>query len=316
MTVGAFCKKSNKCSLFLILNKLTMTLFYDTITLIKNIQPKMSHFLRRKNMKKRLFSLVLAVMFVLSLVPTAVFAEGTEYSDQPQMKFIVDSVKVGNDDTEVDIGIKLEGNSGFAGILYQLVYDSNVFELKEAPSVGNITGMRIDSSGPVDTTPGKHMALIATTDGYNVMSDGTLATYTFSIKENAPAGSYEFRLITDGVADISGDNTVNLYVLDETFSKVEHSAISGYVTVPGYSVKYDAAGGSGAPASVTKSKNVDVVISRIIPVRDGYNFLGWSTTLDATAPEYKGGDKYTKNADVVLYAVCRYCQDGGRNCRR
>ena len=70
-----------------------------------------------------------------------------------------------------------------------------------------------------------------------------------------------------------------------------------------YTVSYNANGGSGAPASQTKSENVAITLSSTKPTRSGYTFLGWSTSSTATAPTYYPGSSYTANASVTLYAV-------------
>ena len=70
-----------------------------------------------------------------------------------------------------------------------------------------------------------------------------------------------------------------------------------------YTVSYNANGGSGAPASQTKSENVAITLSSTKPTRSGYTFLGWSTSSTATSPTYYPGSSYTTNASVTLYAV-------------
>ena len=70
-----------------------------------------------------------------------------------------------------------------------------------------------------------------------------------------------------------------------------------------YTVSYNANGGSGAPASQTKSENVAITLSSTKPTRSGYTFLGWSTSSTATSPTYYPGSSYTANASVTLYAV-------------
>lgn len=90
-----------------------------------------------------------------------------------------------------------------------------------------------------------------------------------------------------------------------------------------HTVKYDANGGKNAPESITKTYNVAYYISSTIPTREGYTFLGWSTTKTATTPEYKSGEKYTHNQNggtVTLYAVWEettydiyYSANGGEN---
>ena len=255
-------------------------------------------------MKKRIFSLILACLMMVSALSTVSFAEtdvDLDIQNQYEMKFIVDTVTVDNDDEWVEISIKTERNGGFAGVIYQLVYDSNVFSLEEDPVKSDDFASLEMISGPLGT--GKHNVMLTSSDGTNVIGDGTLVTYTFAIDENAAAGTYEFKLITSGVADITGGNKVSIEVLDENGEPVANTAVSGSVTIPGYSVTYDANGGSGAPGGVVKSKNVNVAISSVSPVREGYYFLGWATSKTATTPEYRIGDKYTLNEDVVLYAV-------------
>ena len=70
-----------------------------------------------------------------------------------------------------------------------------------------------------------------------------------------------------------------------------------------YKVTYNANGGSGAPASQTKTHNVTLTLSSTKPTRTGYTFLGWSTSSSATSATYSAGGSYTNNASVTLYAV-------------
>ncbi len=70
-----------------------------------------------------------------------------------------------------------------------------------------------------------------------------------------------------------------------------------------YTVSYDANGGSGAPSSQTKTKDVTLTLSSTKPTRSGYTFLGWATSAGATSASYQPGSSYTANASVTLYAV-------------
>ena len=70
-----------------------------------------------------------------------------------------------------------------------------------------------------------------------------------------------------------------------------------------YTVSYNANGGSGAPASQTKTHGVTLTLSSATPTRSGYSFLGWSTSSSATSASYSAGGSYTTNASVTLYAV-------------
>lgn len=70
-----------------------------------------------------------------------------------------------------------------------------------------------------------------------------------------------------------------------------------------YAIKYDANGGSGAPAQQTKKFATPLNLSTTIPTRQYYNFLGWSTSKTATSAMYSAGASYTANAGATLYAV-------------
>ena len=73
-----------------------------------------------------------------------------------------------------------------------------------------------------------------------------------------------------------------------------------------YTVRYDANGGSNAPASQTKTYGIPLTIASAKPTRTGYAFLGWATSKTATVPEYVPGDSYTDEVSATLYAVWRY----------
>ena len=73
-----------------------------------------------------------------------------------------------------------------------------------------------------------------------------------------------------------------------------------------YSIRYNANGGTGAPASQTKTYGVPLTLSAVKPTRAGYEFLGWATSRNATVSEYAPGERYTDEAGVTLYAVWRY----------
>ncbi len=70
-----------------------------------------------------------------------------------------------------------------------------------------------------------------------------------------------------------------------------------------YTVSYNANGGSGAPASQTKTHGVTLTLSSTKPTRSGYTFLGWSTSSSATSASYSAGGSYSTNASCTMYAV-------------
>ena len=73
-----------------------------------------------------------------------------------------------------------------------------------------------------------------------------------------------------------------------------------------FTLSYDANGGTGAPNAQTKtasSSSWDFTVSSQEPTWAGHTFLGWADSADATAAQYKAGDKVTVTDSKTLYAV-------------
>jgi uncharacterized repeat protein (TIGR02543 family) len=70
-----------------------------------------------------------------------------------------------------------------------------------------------------------------------------------------------------------------------------------------YAISFNANGGSGAPSAVNKEHGTTLLLPSTMPIRDKYNFAGWSTSASATSASYSAGGSFTANADTVLYAV-------------
>ena len=73
-----------------------------------------------------------------------------------------------------------------------------------------------------------------------------------------------------------------------------------------YTVRYDANGGTGAPANQSKTYGVPLTLSAVKPTRAGYEFWGWATSRNATTSEYAPGERYTDEAGMTFYAVWCY----------
>ena len=119
---------------------------------------------------------------------------------------------------------------------------------------------------------------------------------------------------TDAQLTASG-YTKRLYPTDTDFI-INNSWLSGCMDTTGftfyavweknavstYTVSYNANGGSGAPASQTKTHDVSLTLSSTTPTRSGYTFLGWATSATGSVA-YQPGSSLTANADTTLYAV-------------
>ena len=73
----------------------------------------------------------------------------------------------------------------------------------------------------------------------------------------------------------------------------------------GNQVLYNANGGSQGkvPDSFTKYRNYTIHLTMEVPMREGYDFLGWAKKSDATKADYYPGDEFSENQITTLYAV-------------
>ena len=157
-------------------------------------------------------------------------------------------------------------------------------------------------------TSGGVTSTISAFDGTKRSSGSKIFTGTYSISGNAAAT----KSITVTFKNFNTDNG------DSATKSVTLS-----VSVPAwtsYTIKYNANGGSGAPANQTKWKDQTLTLSGTKPTRTGYSFLGWSTSSTATSATYSAGGSYTANSAATLYAVwkantytIRYDANGGAN---
>ena len=71
-----------------------------------------------------------------------------------------------------------------------------------------------------------------------------------------------------------------------------------------YTISFNGNGAtSGSMSSQTKTYGVTLTLRTNTYSRTGYNFLGWSTSSNATTPTWYDGGSYTTNASNTLYAV-------------
>ena len=157
-----------------------------------------------------------------------------------------------------------------------------------------------------------------------------LKTYTVSYNANGGTGAPDSQEKTHGTAltlsnavptrdgynylgwAASADATVPEYQPGDSYTANEDATLYAVWQIKTYTIRYDANGGVNIPRAQSKTHGVALIIlTDFIPSRDGYDFLGWAASADATVPEYQPGDTYSDNADLVLYAVWREYIDAG-----
>ena len=137
----------------------------------------------------------------------------------------------------------------------------------------------------------------------------TRSGYTFlgwSKDSNATTATYTNAQSVKNLTSVNGD-VVNLYAV---WSKI-----------PTYTISYNANGGSNAPSSQTKTKDVMLTLSSTKPTRSytinffanggtistssktlNFTFNGWNTNANGSGTSYASGGSYTNNESATLYA--------------
>ncbi len=152
---------------------------------------------------KRMISLLLALVLVLSLAPTVL---GTE-----ELTAAVRNGE-GKPGESVQVAVQITGNPGISGMSLTVDYNRNVLTL---------TGAENQKGGSF--SPNLEKGILSWLLGRNTTDTGTFFTLTFSIAENAALGSYP---VTLALTDSRADNVVN-----ENAEAVPMRFVAGTVTV-------------------------------------------------------------------------------------
>ena len=154
----------------------------------------------------------------------------------------------------------------------------------------------------------------------NVYWYPTLPTYAVSFNANGGSSAPSAQIKTWGTnLTLSGTKPTRTgytfagwkstegasYAAGAAYTADKATTMTAQWTPVTYTVAFNANGGTGAPASQTKTYGTDLTLSSTKPTRTGYTFLGWSTSSSATTQTYAAGAKYTANAAATLYAVWR-----------
>lgn len=154
----------------------------------------------------------------------------------------------------------------------------------------------------------------------------TIGARAFANCGSLKAMTFEGKAPKFGVNMFLNDTLTVTYPADSSWNTVAGKNYGGTVTWVSnaapttYTIRYDANGGTGAPAAQTKQKGVALTLSSQAPTRKGCTFLGWAASPTAETAQYAPGSKYTRDADATLYAVWKateykitYVLNGGTN---
>jgi len=137
-------------------------------------------------------------------------------------------------------------------------------------------------------------------NGGSVTPTSSSGTYGSSVTAPTPTFTGNtFLYWRDGTTDL---NYANQLSAGGSWTITGSTTFYARWSVDTYTVAFNANGGSGAPASQTKTYNQSLTLSSTTPTRTGYTFAGWNTAANGTGTDYSAGGSYTANAAVTLYA--------------
>ena len=89
----------------------------------------------------------------------------------------------------------------------------------------------------------------------------------------------------------------------ERYTSYDITLYARWYKLSEYTLTYNANGGYDAPSSESVLEGEEIEITYEEPERDGYEFLGWSTSAYADDYEYSEGDDILLERNMTLYAV-------------
>lgn len=302
-------------------------------------------------MKKRLVAFLLVLIMVLGMLPvSAMAASNSTVVLHPSVNSTVTGVKVKVGDTisghtvstisgydiTVDLGKYNVNNDSFT-----LPYAKNIWEGVDNNQVDYISwagggSNKRSEGGSALLVNGKNTAYYyfkgATPTPtymyylYYKYNDGTNSTWLTeqSGEHGTAATTFTFYVNTAKLKDRSGydhigwadeaDAVTAKYTGGEpiVLTKDNPTKTIYAVWMPFFELKYDANGGTGAPASQTRTaahptvNQVTFTVPNQTPSKEGYTFKGWADSAAATTAQYQPGDTVDvkhENSPKTIYAV-------------
>lgn len=229
-----------------------------------------------------------------------------------------------NQTTQYSLSFDLQGGTGTFNTLYG-GYGERVQIPYTTPTKSGYTfkGWATYSGGSVSYQPGEYYTLYGNSTLYAVWqsSGGTTQYYlNFNLQGgsgtfNTLYGVYGERLFIPSSSPTKTGYTFQGWSTSSTgspqyqpgdyytiYSNTILYAIWGESTQY-CTITFDANGGTGAPASQQKDVGEATYIPYAKPTRNGYTFLGWSTSKYTSTADYQPGQAYTPYGDMTFYAV-------------
>ena len=132
---------------------------------------------------KKIISIILSLVLMIASMSALTVATA---SSNPMFSFESKEVKAGE---TFELKLNLDNNPGIAGIAISIKYNEDVFTLSDTIDGGMFSGF----------TAGKNFIF---DESDNVTEDGTLATFIFTVANDAPSADYNFDIIIRSCVNI------------------------------------------------------------------------------------------------------------------
>ncbi len=213
----------------------------------------------------------------------------------------------GNESTKI-VDTSITTNSYTLTNMIPAKYGIIIYAQNESGSIGsdlyNFNVPQVPSTKPVIS------------DLKDTYSEGSNLTFTWSKVDRATSYTVHIWRNPGGESTkiIETSVTNNSYTLENMIPAkygiyVDAKNESGYIRselynfyVP-FTIRYDLNGGTGTVSPTYKKMDIACNLSSTIPIRPGYDFVGWNTDKNATTAQFQPGAKYTANGNVTLYAI-------------
>ncbi len=246
-------------------------------------------------------------------------------------------VSVTNAVTEISCGRMTNwyvGKNAFfeSGSYLPLAGDIIMFHDDDGPShVGLVLGLK---NGKVYTVEGNNGGKVDV-HSYDVNSDYIYgycvpvyetvegADYAALLEANInPAGKYiintkslnvraEPNTTSEILGELTSGDTVTVTEFSGKWGKIDYNGKEAWISTTLaiqekfmiYTVEYNTKGGTGGVEYQRKLLGDRFTVSKSVPSKKGYKFMGWDTDTAAKTVVYKAGDQYTADENATLYAV-------------
>ena len=181
---------------------------------------------------KKLIVFIITMIMLISVASTSAIA--TESASSDSTVVYVEEVSAYAGQT-ISVPVKLSNNKGLWGMIFNVCFDTSVFEVKEVRNNGEVFAAGDITIGPADFSVGYVRAVITPSNiSKNNISNGTIFILKLKVAKDAEKKNYPFviELEENGACDVAG-NVVAISKIDGGVTVKEKSAVEPITTKKG-----------------------------------------------------------------------------------